>query len=663
MKAKHLVFSIFFLTTLRIAHSSELSAQSGQTDSLMLILEEEPCLPDASRYHRQINLGLQVNPDPEKRLRLYRMIAAYKYCEGELDSTIYYYKEALKIGMDHSIDSQSVQVLNRLGFYYQTSGDLDSSAYYLNLGLQLAQKTGDSTYIGACRIGLGTIYQHQGNIDQSIAEYFSAMEIAEQIGHKNLYITARLNIATIYYDHQPEKLRSADFLELLKLTREIDDKIREVSVLEWLGYLKADSADYESAIDYFTEGLKINEHIKDVHTEILLLQGLAYVYDLSGNNLLSIETNNRIIERALSKGYLLYLPTTYASNASNYLTMGKYSMVISEGKKAIEAGKKSSQKELYYKVLENMAIAYKALDMDSEAYESQVEFTILSGEIFNEQKSKQMAEVQTKYETEKKETEIASLSQQAAIQALEISQKNQTMIIGLVVFILLVTITYFIYRNKNLRKERRQTELEQRFLRSQLNPHFIFNALLAIQNYMLRNDGPSAALYLTKFSRLMREILESSRREFIPVEDEVQMITNYLDIHQLRLNHAFDYQIDISESIHPETDTIPPMFVQPFVENAIEHGVSGRSEGGLIKVAFHKSGDYVLIEITDNGHGLNLSAPSNPDHTSLATTIIKERMELFNKSLKRKIRLVFHEIKTENGEITGTTVELKVPFG
>ncbi|MEP4597850.1 MAG: histidine kinase, partial [Cyclobacteriaceae bacterium] len=239
-------------------------------------------------------------------------------------------------------------------------------------------------------------------------------------------------------------------------------------------------------------------------------------------------------------------------------------------------------------------------------------------------------------------------------------QKNQTMLIGVVVFLLLAAVIYFIYREKNLRNQRSQTELEQRFLRSQLNPHFIFNALLAIQNFMLKNDGPKAALYLTKFSKLMREILESSRQEFIPLESEVELITNYLDIHKMRLNDAFNYSIEIDDQIDPETDTIPPMFVQPFVENAIEHGMADKKEGGLIEIKFQKTENHISIEILDNGKGLISTESKN--HKSLASTIIRERMALFNKTLKNKIQLVLDNIQNEDGEIQGTKAELKVPF-
>ena len=176
---------------------------------------------------------------------------------------------------------------------------------------------------------------------------------------------------------------------------------------------------------------------------------------------------------------------------------------------------------------------------------------------------------------------------------------------------------------------------------------------------MLKNDSDSAALYLTKFSKLMRETLENSRKEFITVDEEISMLKNYMDIHKQRLG-SFNYTVDLDEAIDPEMDTIPPMFVQPFVENAVEHGVGSLKEGGKIELRFKKEGEFINIAVNDNGKGLTPNSDS--DHQSLSTTIIQERIDLFNQALKNKIQLVIDNIKNESGEVSGTKVELKVPF-
>jgi sensor histidine kinase YesM len=236
------------------------------------------------------------------------------------------------------------------------------------------------------------------------------------------------------------------------------------------------------------------------------------------------------------------------------------------------------------------------------------------------------------------------------------------MLFGILAMLFLAISAYLLYKQRSLKQENIQTEIEQRFLRSQLNPHFIFNALLAIQNFMLKNNAQAAALYLTKFSKLMREILETSRHSYITIFDEVEMLTNYMDIHKLRLNDAFEYEINIDENIDPESDSIPPMFIQPFVENAIEHGISHMEHGGLVSLSFKKEISFISIEVLDNGGGLSQEPNATKLHRSLASTIIAERIALFNKTIRHKIALTVEEVKGENGEVLGTCARLKVPF-
>lgn len=602
--------------------------------------------------------GLQTKEEVRSLANFGKML----YCAGQLDSAIHFYKVAVKKAENQAVNLEGPALLSKLGFLFQTAGNLDSSAHYFQKGLYVAKSVSDSLSLGSISVGLGTYYQHLGQMDSAVSLYLRALQIAELIDSKELLITARLNLSTYYYDHQPNKLRIGDFEEMLRLTREIGDRQREMSVLEWLGYLQTDSGDYELAIAYFNEGLDVSRSIQDAYGELLLLQGISYTYNTSGDHLRSIANNNKIIDRARSTGYETYLPSIYTNNVTNYLALGQYQNAINDALQAIDAGEKSGQVELYYKVYKDLGTAYEKLGQFRKAYESQVEYTKLNAKILDESKSKQLTEMETKYETEKKEAEIVALSNQAMIRDLELKQKNTVIIVGLAMLILVSIGTYLFIRQRNLKSQQTQMELEQRFLRSQLNPHFISNALLAVQNFMLKNETDNAALYLSKFAKLMRETLENSRKEFILLEDEVKMLSNFIDIHKMRLNDTFDYQIEISEDIDPETDSIPPMFVQPFVENAIEHGIPNARERGRIDISFAKEGEYISIEVRDNGGGIVSDKAKVSDHVSLSTTIIKERMVVFNKTLKSKIEVAMENVKGENQQIEGSRVELKVPF-
>lgn len=250
----------------------------------------------------------------------------------------------------------------------------------------------------------------------------------------------------------------------------------------------------------------------------------------------------------------------------------------------------------------------------------------------------QMNELQTKYETVKKDGEIASLSQQAQIQALMISQRN-TQLIGVgVILLLLLAGGYAYVQQRRFRHLRTVSDMEQRMLRLQMNPHFIFNALSSIQHYILQRNTAESVSYLSRFAKLMRQILEHSREEYITIAEETEMLKNYLEIQQLRFQHRFTYEIQIDPSLDAEEVRIPPLFAQPFVENAIEHGLQDKETGGLLTIRFLPEGQNIRLEVEDNGKGLQLGAEIT-GHKSLATIITRDRLRIFEKRLKTKFLL------------------------
>ena len=170
-----------------------------------------------------------------------------------------------------------------------------------------------------------------------------------------------------------------------------------------------------------------------------------------------------------------------------------------------------------------------------------------------------------------------------------------------------------------------------------------------------------AVSYLSRYTRLMREILENSRKEFIRVEEELEMLKDYLEINRLRLSGMFSYEIVVDESIDEEEDMIPPMFIQPFVENAIEHGLNPEKEG-KIWIELKKLNAVIQVTIKDNGVGLDSAGEMQSNKQSLSTSIIRERMQLFNQSLVNKIELLIKNWLGESGDVGGTLVELQIPI-
>jgi len=193
-----------------------------------------------------------------------------------------------------------------------------------------------------------------------------------------------------------------------------------------------------------------------------------------------------------------------------------------------------------------------------------------------------------------------------------------------------------------------------------MNPHFIFNSLTSVQNFIITHDEIKASIYLSRFSDLVRSILNNSMVEQITLEEEIATIENYLELQKVRFTDKFDYSIEVDKTINPENILIPPMLAQPFIENSIEHGFKNKKTKGRILIRFKMDKDKILYEVEDDGIGREkaqeIKQKHLSDHKSLATTLTQERINVLNKKLKHKIKLEIIDLKNEKGEATGTRV-------
>ncbi len=215
--------------------------------------------------------------------------------------------------------------------------------------------------------------------------------------------------------------------------------------------------------------------------------------------------------------------------------------------------------------------------------------------------------------------------------------------------------------------EQKIAETEITALRSQMNPHFIFNCLNSIKLYSLENDSQAASDYLTKFSRLIRLVLENSRSEKVTLENELETLELYIEMEAMRFKDKVKYQINVEQNIDQQFVEIPPLLVQPFVENSIWHGLMHKTEGGLVKIDVSQPTDQMLhIEISDDGIGrakaLEYKSKSAMKSKSLGMKVTKERIELINQIYKINTSVEIIDLKNKKGEAIGTKVILNIPI-
>lgn len=276
------------------------------------------------------------------------------------------------------------------------------------------------------------------------------------------------------------------------------------------------------------------------------------------------------------------------------------------------------------------------------------------------------------------------IAQVRAAAANKLKQQSLYVIVGIV--LLLFIASYFVFRARiqkigfknQLANEKAQLELKQALfekkvndltltsLKAQMNPHFIFNCLNSIKFYVENNETDAASLYITKFSKLIRSILDSARSEKIMLSEEIELIKLYLEMEGMRLKHRLSYELVVDDNIECDFIEIPPLLIQPYVENAIWHGIMNKGEGGFIKLTISAAPDqkYLVIKITDNGVGRKRSAEIKSNsflqHASHGTKLNNERIEIFNAKYKTNTEVTITDLYDVSNQPCGTSVTIKL---
>jgi sensor histidine kinase YesM len=260
-------------------------------------------------------------------------------------------------------------------------------------------------------------------------------------------------------------------------------------------------------------------------------------------------------------------------------------------------------------------------------------------------------------------------------QLLSLKLYNQRLLIyGFALFtILTLTIGYLLQRASRLKAKRRISdmnrqisEITQANLRQQMNPHFIFNTLNSIQYYMYQHDKLATNNYLTKFSNLMRKVLENSQHTSVPLSDELAALNLYLELESLRFKDRFDYTVRVDEEIDPTMFKVPTMLIQPYVENSITHGLMPGKGKGSVTIEIKSGKDCLICIIEDNGIGRDAAREKNGksdlNHNSLGTRITNSRLDLVNSLYGTSLKTIYTDLRNDSGEATGTRVEIHIPI-
>lgn len=586
------------------------------------------------------------------------------FFQSNYEKSLEYYFEALEIVKGTDDIELLSECYSEIGIVYKNQGKFDQALEYYNQALYYAGQTADTSWVASCKINIGNVYKEKGYLTVALNYYFDALATFELLNHSRRLAACYQNIGDIYRKQLDYNKALEYYSRSLQLAFGSNDKVRIMNCYLNIGYVyfyldefRIARRYYDQAYDLYMELGYSHELddcyilIGDTYLEELKLDSAIIFYDLAFAISMAEEDVTRLAEIQGKLGEIYMIREDYPPALRNIL-------------ESIQMAEEVGSLDLRIRATETLAEIYECTGDLSRALEEYKNFTRLKDSLFNAEKYKALTEMEVKYESDKKGQQLALLEERSQVQQLVLSRRNRLYISSLLVLGLLGGLAYILYRNQRLKSRHKSIELEQKLMRSQMNPHFIFNSMIAIQSYIYSHEAVKAGDYLAKFADLIRITLESSRSEFVPLEKELKMLNAYLELQVLRFDNKFTYSIQFSPEIETDPLQIPPMLAQPFIENAIEHGVRHKEDKGFILINFEKQNGTIRCSVEDDGVGRKKAreASKNKVHQSMATSITRERLDILSKKYKRKFDLEIIDQLDENGHASGTKVVFEMPY-
>lgn len=593
--------------------------------------------------------------------------------------------------------AQIVESYKYLGDYLSETSDFEKSNVYLLKGLELAQKASIKREVGVISNLLATNASYEGNRQLALSYYHRALRAFADIKDLDKVAMTMMNMGSEYESLGNYKYAIAYTLKAIKNKELSGVKKNLAYYYQHLGQLfkETNRAKWKFYVEKAYQ-ISRNSAEERVSTRAAIFNDLGGIAQREKLYPLAYAWYDSLITLSEANDYQNGLATAYSNRSHVFKSEKKYDKALADMLKAMEIGYKMDRS--YLKITEhtnaaNILIemnraaeakthATKALELASslKSYPEEEAAAHLALALIGEKTGnwklaythynaykegmdsirdadvqKSMHDLEVKYQTSEKEKEIARLDNENKLNNLQL-QRAQIIITSIVVIVLLLSLLAFVlYRRKQMQQQKQQAELKQKLLRSQMNPHFMFNTLNAINQYIQKNKGHEASDYLARYSKLMRQILENSAVEYVSLENEIEFLNNYLAMQQLRFEKSFSFIIEVDKIIDPEQFEVPPMIAQPFIENAIEHGVRGIKDGEIrIHLAFENN--TLTLTVADNGKGFQTST-QHVNHKSFAIDITRERLNIAGINTE-KLKITSPDPQTGKG----TLVSIDVPF-
>lgn len=601
-------------------------------------------------------------------------ILSQYYIATHIDSSIKY----ANIGFKAAVDLKNKKLtadgfMSYAGIALKSQQPGKSRNLALN-ALKLYQQLNHNAGIGLALSIIASSYTSEGKLKETVKYRFYAIKYLEKSGDLLSLSSAYSNLASDY--RNLNDIQKA--LEAMKYSVKIKEKINNPVSLTYgyinLGGTYHELKNFQYAFIYYKKALVLAQQNALDNLLPIIHMGLCNALVELNQPEEAFNYLQFILDRydeVQNNGLYMY---THLSRGKIYLVKNKIELAIQDYEKALVFAEKE-QNPIYIKLCHDQLYQlYTGEAPDPEKalmhYQAVVEMDKKNQTV----EANLLAEdLKIKYETEKKDQDIALLESKNKLYVIQAEKRKLWMVIlgisGLLLLLLLVFTIILIStrtRHQNRIREiqliRTKAEFEQKILRAQMNPHFIFNSLNSIQDYILQNDTRYAYDYLARFSKLIRQVLANSSLNEISLQKEIDFLDTYIDLEQRRFKNKFTYSINYAKTLLLDEIKIPVMLIQPFVENSIWHGIMNMEEGqaGHLSIEFSEEKGLLKITILDNGVGRTATKKNKniEEHESVGSLFSSKRIEMLKASHGKTSEIIITDLHDTNGKAAGTRVDI-----
>lgn len=618
--------------------------------------------PDSARAYAQKGLAMAKQLGWQKGIAPFYNVYGMLYSDNsQYELSLKNYKEALAIFERLSNKRNMSSTLNNIGTLYERRGDYVKSQEYNFKSLKLAEAIGDTKLVALLTGNIGNIYNTQENYKLSLSYYLKALksytklndlqglaEVNDKIGSDYLQ-QHKLNEAMIYYQCALGHYRMRD------------NKIGEAEVLSHIGVLFDE--DLDKKLGYLLMAQQIFDSTQPLYTSSITNIGNI------GGTYADIFVNKKLKPNA-----------AYKNIPANYYAISKIAETYL--KRAIKYSKDAGDVNNLSYYSDNIAQLQEAKGDYKSAFYNYKQSRGIDDSLYSQESKNKIAELTAKYTFQKKED---LYKQQQQISELKM---RQIFLYAVLAVVIISGILIFLLNRSRIGQLRLKSELQQKeaeektrellhrnkiseselkAIRAQMNPHFIFNVLNSIESYILENDPKMACRLVQKFASLSRIILENSTQSLVTAEREWKALQLYTELEAIRFNNQFSYSFTADPLIDLSALMLPPMLIQPLIENAIHHGLrNSPDENKNVSITLEQNEQEILFTVIDNGVGIDESVKPKTSAIkgkSIGLSAIRERIGIINvmNADKSDQAAAFEIAPKTGGQGKGTVAKLKLP--